>query len=445
MSKKTKTPSKKKTTTSKSKSKSKSKTKSGSKKKSVKSKGTSKSKSKSKSRKSSTSKKSSSKKKPVKNVQGDKPYQSANEPLFTRDFSPETKRLADQLDSPNRKKLNRKPVSPPPKDPRFEVLDKSVMENIPEGLSEKEREELIKERREEVEAIKEEIRMPSYRTLMRRVYSFKNYKPNSENGADKTDMNRLNRANYSTLNGKNEGDTTESSTKSSIIDYESPSELSWYGSISKFGKASDLIIEHLMVVGRDIEGYLSSGSSLIHLKGLLKWPAGSKPGSPNKKMTQSFNSQSLQPQNVAWPEINMEGINSKTDTKYSIYGNLYRGMLKAEIQNRPPNMVPQILEVELKTKPCTVFIEPEKRLQEGRISKTEKHILVMFTEKGQLRILSGVTNKEGVIVATLTRANENPYRLIQSHKPSKLGSKSRCYTFCEEFQKFALVVEECSE
>lgn len=86
---------------------------------------------------------------------------------------------------------------PPPNDPRFEEIDRMVMEDVPEFIPEDKRQKLIKEKKLYAESLKEEIRMPYYRSMMRRMYAFRNYKKNDDgNYPEKSDMTRLQRANF---------------------------------------------------------------------------------------------------------------------------------------------------------------------------------------------------------------------------------------------------------
>ena len=318
--------------------------------------------------------------------------------------------------------------TPPQPDPRFEALDKSVYEDIDESLPEYKKKELIKERKEFVESLKEEIRLPTYKTVMRRVYAFRNYKPNSEGVVtETTDMSRLLRANCKSKHGSE----IDQLNADSIIDYESPVELTWYGGVSKFGKRADFVIENLVFMGLYVEGYMSCGDNLLHLKGNIVWSCDTESAAAVKN------------QSEYGLELNLEGINVKDTAKVCRFkGHIKNNGYHAVIKTSNQKTVPQVIEVFPKSKTCTIFIDPDRKLYSGKISVSGDMIFVQFIEKGKISIVSGKKNNAGAYSLFYVRTYEKTvYKLQECEKPGKIAERKGAYSFCEVNLKFAMVLE----
>lgn len=100
-----------------------------------------------------------------------------------------------------------------PPDPRIIELEKGVYLNLPEGISDLKRDKIILERKAFVEAVKEEYIQNYYRSIVRRVAAFRDYKKKSatdqpqapgekidggknDQPEEKSDMDRVLRANF---------------------------------------------------------------------------------------------------------------------------------------------------------------------------------------------------------------------------------------------------------
>ena len=91
----------------------------------------------------------------------------------------------------------------------------------------------------------------------------------------------------------------------SIKDYESELELTWYGSMDKFGKDEDFIIEHIVFIGTKIEGYVSQGGSLLQMKGEFV-----SQGKAIEEGAESSSEKCL--------HFKLEGVNTDTKIKYEM-------------------------------------------------------------------------------------------------------------------------------
>ena len=110
---------------------------------------------------------------------------------------PSPNRNSDDEDDKPRKLVNPANVIPND-DPRFLAIDAEVFKEIPEDMPEGKKEKLIKERKALAEALKEELRMPHYKSMMRRMFAFRNFRKNEEGVfEEKTDMGRIKKANFS--------------------------------------------------------------------------------------------------------------------------------------------------------------------------------------------------------------------------------------------------------
>lgn len=205
--------------------------------------------------------------------------------------------------------------------------------------------------------------------------------------------------------------------------------------MSKFGKGEDFIIEHLIFEGKKVLGYFTQGGSIVTLKGALlpnhkqehsQYDTGEKVSLANKNMM-----------------LRLEGTNSKTGAKYIFRGFFDKFELKGSLQDVPPKMVPRVIQVELKGKPCTVFLEPGKRLFQGQANITDGHMFVMFYDKGRLHVVSGMRNKQGNFVAYLMRgpADSEVFCLVQTPNPLKVKNKTNAIAMCEENYLFGIVIE----
>ena len=186
------------------------------------------------------------------------------------------------------------------------------------------------------------------------------------------------------------------------------------GSSRKFGKKEDFAIEHLVIDGEEISAYISQNDSLVYLRGnLLPIQASSNSTVPKKVL------------------FSLEGKNSKTKEKYVVRGYFDKLEIKASLQDFPPKIVPRILQVDLKSVPCTVFVEPGKRLCQGVARESSNRLLVMYLDRGNLSILSTKMNEVGSYVGWLTRATQSLEYLImlQAFPPAKLKGKNGVYCF----------------
>ena len=224
------------------------------------------------------------------------------------------------------------------------------------------------------------------------------------------------------------GVTTRKRRTDSIIDYDSGTELTWYGAISKFGRGEDFVIEHITFNGKMIYGYMSQGDALIKLTGTML-DIESGPEDRDGDGRNLF--------------FKLEGQNTTTMTKYSIRGYFDKFELKASMRDLPPRMVTRILQLDLKAKPCTVFQEPGKRLSQGQVKITNNRIFVMFLEKGRMNILSAMKNKVGVYVGFLIRggSSRSIFTLIQTQNPLRVKHKANVFSFAEENFQFGMVIE----
>lgn len=205
--------------------------------------------------------------------------------------------------------------------------------------------------------------------------------------------------------------------------------------MSKFGKGEDFVIEHLVFEGKRILGYFSQGGSIVTLKGTLlpnhktdhsQYDAGEIVSAVNKNLM-----------------LRLEGSNPKTGAKYIFRGFFDKFELKGSLQDVPPRMVPRVIQVEMKGKPCTVFLEPGKRLFQGQANINDKHMFVMFYDKRRLHIISGIRNKEGNFVAYLIRgpAESEVFCLVQTVNPLKVKNKASTVALCEVNYLFGVVIE----
>jgi len=205
--------------------------------------------------------------------------------------------------------------------------------------------------------------------------------------------------------------------------------------MSKFGKGEDFVIEHLVFEGTSIIGYFTQGGSIVTLKGALLPP------------TKNEHSQYDASEKVNRDHKNMllklEGINSKTGAKYIFRGFFDNLELRGSLQDVPPRMVPRVLQLELKGRPCTVFLEPGKRLFQGQARVSTNHLFVMFLDKGRLHIISGIKNKAGVYVAYLIRGPHeyDVFHMVQTVNPLKVKHKPSAIALCEVNYAFGIVIE----
>ena len=216
-----------------------------------------------------------------------------------------------------------------------------------------------------------------------------------------------------------------------MIEYESNTENSWYGNINKYGKADDFVIEHVIFDGHNIVGYFSLGDSLCTFKGAFLDNAQSvEAASRGKGMM-----------------FRLEATCAAKGVRYEIRGYFDKMEMKCSIRDLPPRSSPVILSLDMKSQPCTVFIEPGKWLLQGQIRVTNDRVTVLFMDKGQLNIISGYLNKEDIYVAYLTRGpkEKDVFSLVQTYNPIRVRNKRDVFCFSEINQSFGLIIEMAKE
>ena len=206
-------------------------------------------------------------------------------------------------------------------------------------------------------------------------------------------------------------------------------EFTWYGGISKFGKREDFVIEHLVFAGNNIEGYVSQNNALVQLKGSFVSPIGLQ--NDPKSLKKMF--------------FKLEGKNLTTKIKYEFNGYFVKNEIRGLLQDNPPKMVPRVITLDSKSVPCTVFLEPGKRLCQGSFVSIENRILILFNEKDTMNILSMYKNRYDTYIGYYTRgggaALPDVSIMVQTALPAKVKNKANTYSFADLGQTHGMVVE----
>lgn len=320
----------------------------------------------------------------------------------------------------------------------FREIDDGILAGIPPEITGSKRDKLFLERKAFAESLKEELRLPGYRSVMRRVAAFRDYKPVDTHSSvytreEHSSMRRLDKANFRFQQiEETEEKADRRKAGESVMDYYCNKEVSWYGTISKFGKKEEFLIEHLVFLGRDILGYMTQGDSLITLKGKFLEP---EIELSDTNTTFEENSRSL--------PFKLTGLNTSTQNKYEIKGFFDKFQIKASLRDIPQKMVTRVISLSLKSRTCTVFFEPGKRLLQGRVKFSDNHIIVLFLDQGKVNIISGILNKNGIYNCHfITGARDCEMHVItETDKPIKVVSKPEIFCFAEEKGTFGIILE----